>query len=109
MLCDDTELMIEVIIGHLSGRLPSDHMACFGQVCVSLEHLLFMETIGLQQPQHHLPVGLVCFQKEVLAATNANSSYLPPNAKTLGVFLVPVAPSDPCSGLFSPSHAEDIV
>lgn len=60
-----------------------------------------METIGSQQPRHHLPVGLLCFQKEVLAATNAaqqKALTCPLNAKpTLGIFLVFAAPGDSCN------------
>lgn len=65
-----------------------------------------METIGSQQPQHHLPMGLLCFQKEVLAATNAaqqKALTCPLNAKpTLGTFYMSAAPGDSCSGVLFP-------
>lgn len=60
LLCDDTQLTTGVITAHLSSRLPLTIWP------VLVIHLLFMETIGSQQPQHHLPMGLSRFQKEVL-------------------------------------------
>lgn len=92
LLCDDTQLTTGVITAHLSSRLPLTIWP------VLVIHLLFMETIGSQQPQHHLPMGLSRFQKEVLAATNAaqqKALTCPRNAKpTLGIS----KSGDSCSG-----------